>query len=111
MKRLLSVIVCLIIMAACGEAGEITLAWNASASTGVTGYKLHYGTASGSYGTVTDVGGVLTFKVTELTLNQNYCFVATAYDAEGNESGYSNEVCGLPTRTIRTLAAPVLRIP
>lgn len=30
-------------------AGQITLAWDASTSTGVAGYQLHYGPASGNY--------------------------------------------------------------
>ena len=30
-------------------AGQASLAWNASASTSVTGYKVHYGTARALY--------------------------------------------------------------
>ena len=55
-------------------------------------YRIHYGTASGSYTVHTDVHNVTTYTVTGLTAGQTYYFAATAYDASGNESGYSNPV-------------------
>ena len=54
--------------------------------------RIHYGTASGSYSVHTDVHNVTTHTVTGLTAGQTYYFAATAYDASGNESGYSNPV-------------------
>lgn len=71
-------------------AGQASLAWNASASSGVTGYKVHYGTASRSYSTHLDVGNKLTSSVPNLTAGTTYYFAVTAYNAAG-ESGYSNE--------------------
>ncbi|HEX5679822.1 MAG TPA: choice-of-anchor U domain-containing protein, partial [Desulfobacterales bacterium] len=58
----------------------------------LAGYKVHYGTASGSYTTVVDVHKVTTAVVTGLSAGQTYYFVVTAYNASGNESGYSNQV-------------------
>jgi hypothetical protein len=110
MKRFFCFIVVFLLLASCAGAGEITLAWDPSASDGVTGYKIHVGTASRSYVEIKDVGNVLTYKVDKLEMGKEYFFAATAYDAEGNESGFSNEVSGLPSRTVRTLIAPVLRI-
>ena len=56
----------------------------------MAGYKVYYGTASGKYNHSVDVG-----NVTQTTLHvskKKYCIALTAYDAYGNESGFSNEV-------------------
>jgi hypothetical protein len=39
-----------------------------------------------------DVGNVNAYVISDLSGGTRYYFVATAYDAMGNESGYSNEV-------------------
>lgn len=73
-------------------AADISLAWDPSPSTGVTGYKIHYGTASGQYTTIVDVGNVLTATIPGFAENgTTYYFAATAYDAT-SESVFSNEV-------------------
>ncbi|MBK8338081.1 MAG: PKD domain-containing protein [Sterolibacteriaceae bacterium] len=82
-------------------AGQASLAWNASASSGVTGYKVHYGTASRNYATHLDVGGALSATVPNLTAGTTYYFAVTAYNAAG-ESGYSNEA----TAAIPVAVAP-----
>lgn len=82
---------------ACHGATNVTFAWDASSSADVTGYRVYQSTISGSYnkatGKVCDVGAtILTCTVTGLPDNQTFYFVATAYDASGNESAYSNQV-------------------
>jgi hypothetical protein len=72
-------------------AASVTLAWDANSETNLAGYKLHYGSASGQFPTVVDVGNVLTATVSNL-VEGTYFFVATAYDTEGLESDPSNEV-------------------
>ena len=69
-------------------AGQASLAWNASASTNVTGYKVHYGMASASYATHVDVGNSLSATVPTLTPGATYYFAVTAYNSAG-ESGLS----------------------
>ncbi|MGB7989286.1 MAG: PKD domain-containing protein [Candidatus Methylophosphatis roskildensis] len=71
-------------------AGQAGLAWNASASSTVTGYKIHYGATSAAYSTHVDVGNSLSATVPNLTAGAKYFFAVTAYNASG-ESGYSNE--------------------
>ena len=72
-------------------AGQVTLAWDAVANA--TGYKLHYGQASGSYASTTDAGNQLTYTVPSLTDGARYYFAVTAYGPTGTtESSYSNEV-------------------
>ncbi len=70
-------------------AGAIPIMWDANTDDTV-GYKVYYGNASGNYGTPVDVGNVTTYVVD--VLDGNWYIVVTAYDAYGNESGYSNEV-------------------
>jgi hypothetical protein len=74
-----------------GMAGDVSLAWNPSTSPGVTGYKIYYGASSGSYGTPIPIPNQTTYIVTGLP-DGTYYFAVTAFDASGNESGYSNEV-------------------
>jgi hypothetical protein len=74
------------------RAEQVILAWDANTETDLAGYKIHYGTASGSYTTHVDVHNITTFMVTGLSPGQTYYFAASAYDTSGSESGYSNEV-------------------
>src|SRR3972149_7046251 len=96
------------------NAGEAILTWDPPTTntdgtplTALAGYKIHYGTTSGNYTTVIDVGNVTTYTVTNLTNNVTYYFATTAYDSSGNESGFSNEVSKTIAGTSDT-TAPVL---
>jgi hypothetical protein len=78
--------------------GQATLSWNAPTTnvdgtplTDLAGYKLYYGTASGTYAQNINVGNVTTYTVPTLTDGLTYYFAVTAYDTASNESGYSNE--------------------
>ena len=57
----------------------------------MVGYRLYYGTNSGSYQYVTNVGSALTQAVV-LPHGGRWFFAATAYDTNGLESDFSNEV-------------------
>jgi hypothetical protein len=69
-----------------------TLAWSAAA--GVTGYKLHFGTASGSCTNVVDVGNVTRCTLTESLASYFVYYATSSYNAAGQESGLSNMVVG-----------------
>ncbi|MCF6237545.1 MAG: fibronectin type III domain-containing protein [Candidatus Marinimicrobia bacterium] len=85
-------------------AQTVTLSWDASPTTDpvVTGYKIYYQSApymaqwDGSGATQgaspIDVGSVLTYQLTDLADGVVYYFAVTAYDAQANESTYSNIV-------------------
>jgi hypothetical protein len=76
----------------CLARGEtVTLAWDASASTNVAGYRVYYGTNSRAYFGVTNAGLVLTQTVV-LPHSGRWFFAATAYDTNGLESDFSSEV-------------------
>ncbi len=72
------------------------LAWDAVADPTLSGYRIYYGTAPGTYlqsvGQGLNVGSATTFTVTGLSSGTRYYFAATAYDTLNNESTYSNEV-------------------
>jgi len=76
--------------------GTATLAWNASTATNLSGYRIYYGTAPGTYfqslGEGVNVGNVTTFTITGLGRGTRYYFAATAYDTSNSESAFSNEV-------------------
>ncbi len=71
---------------------QITLAWDPAGSPDAVGYKVYYGASSKAYNSSIDVGNVTSYTVTGLSVGQAYYFAATAYDAQGQESPYSNEV-------------------
>ena len=70
---------------------DVSLAWDHSVSENVTGYRIYYGHESGIYDTHEEFGYVNQATISGLEPGL-YFFAATALDAEGNESGYSNEV-------------------
>ena len=81
---------------------SVILEWDPNTETDLEGYKVYYNTGSGGppyngTGAVegsspVDVKNVTTFTLTGLSNVESYYFVVTAYDTEGLESGYSNEV-------------------
>ncbi len=73
-------------------AGEVTLAWDPPLdATGLAGYMIHFGPEPGQYDNSYDVGNVTQCTVSGLAPG-TYYFAVTAYNEEGEESGYSNEV-------------------
>jgi chitinase len=87
-----SVLLVALLISVWARAEQVTLAWDANTELDLAGYKVHYGTASGSYTTSVDVHNIITYTVTGLTAGQKYYFAVTAYNASNNESGYSNQV-------------------
>ena len=77
-------------------AGTATLTWDAVTAANLSGYRLYYGTAPGTYfqaiGSGVNVGNVITHTLTGLSSGTRYYFAATAFDTSGNESSFSNEV-------------------
>ena len=74
---------------------DVTLLWNANAEPDVTGYRIAWGSSSGSHPNLIDVGNVTSYTVTGLTQSTTYYFVIQAYDGAGNFSPNSQEVSGV----------------
>ncbi|MEK6598397.1 MAG: Ig-like domain-containing protein, partial [Gemmatimonadota bacterium] len=70
----------------------MTLTWNPSADSNVTGYRIYYGVASRTYTNIVDVGGATSVTISNLVEGVTYYFAATAYNVLGMESDYSGEI-------------------
>jgi len=87
-------------------AANANLAWNASTSSGVAGYKISYGSTSGSYTSTIDVGNNTSYTVPSLQEGSKYYFAVKAYDsAKTTESAYSNEASFTVPVTTAALSA------
>ena len=73
-------------------AASVTLAWDPSPDTNVVGYYIYFGPASGDYTNKLSAGPALTLTVPGLAPGGRYYFSATAVDATGLESEFSEEV-------------------
>ena len=77
--------------------GSVNLAWDAVSSANLSGYRVYYGTAPGTYlqplGRGLDAGNITGYAITGLTIGTRTYLAITAYDAANVESAYSNEVC------------------
>ena len=89
MKRLLTILI--LLSATLVHAQKVRLAWDASPSPDVVGYRIHFGTNAGSYGFVTNVGLVRT-QTLVVPHTGRWFIAATAVDANGVESDFSNQV-------------------
>ena len=80
-------------------ASSAVLTWDPVIDPNLTGYRVYYGTASGTYfqatGAGISVGNVTTFTVPGLSGATRYYFVVTSTNNAGYESAYSNEVSKL----------------
>ena len=72
-------------------AADLTLSWDPNSESDLAGYKLYYGTASGIYGTPITLGIETTYTITGLPPG-TYFFALKAFNTQGLESGFSNEV-------------------
>lgn len=77
-------------------ATSVTVAWDASSDTSVTGYLLLYGTSRGAYTGQVDVGNRTQFTLLGLPAG-TYYFVVKAYNATQVQSAASNEVSAVIT--------------
>jgi hypothetical protein len=72
-------------------AAQAVLAWNASTDSSVTGYKVYYGTQSGTYQAPIGAGNNTTYTLTGLSASQTCYLAVTAYSST-QESPYSQEM-------------------
>jgi hypothetical protein len=86
-----------------------TLAWNASAESNLAGYRVQYGTVSGSPTTTIDVGRVTSWRIAGVQSGLTYYFRVVAYNTAGQTSVPSVQVSytvpGTPTAPSPTLTS------
>ena len=71
---------------------ELTFGWNPAQSPAVTGYKLHYGTATGDNTKTVDLGNVSSAIIPGFVSGVTYYFAITAYNSSGQEGAPSDEI-------------------
>jgi len=84
--------------------GSVTLTWPASTNPSVMGYKVYYGTSSGVYGYVLNVGKATTATISNLVGGTTYYFLVDTYSALGANSPYLNEVSATPLSPVFSLS-------
>jgi hypothetical protein len=80
----------LVLLAPFRASASLTLEW--TANSGVAGYHLYTGTASGVYTVMADEGLATSAAAPNLQAGTKYYFVLTAYASDGSESAPSTEV-------------------
>ena len=75
--------------------GSLRVEWQASAAPDVAGYWVGYGDRPGSY-ILSDAGQTTSFTFTDMVVGSTYYMAVQAYDQEGNQSGFSNVISGIP---------------
>jgi hypothetical protein len=80
----------LLLTASTLRAATVTASWNPNPEPDIAGYKLLYGTGSGSYSSSVDVGNVTSY-VLSVSAGQTYFFTVQAYNTAGMQSSYSTE--------------------
>ncbi len=87
-------------------AQSATLAWNANGESDLAGYRVEYGTVSGSPSTTVDVGNVTQRQFNGLQAGVTYYFRVKAYNTANQESAPSVEVSHTPpVAVVPTLSA------
>ena len=94
-------------LVACGAYGQavppVTMGWDLSTDTNVTGYEVYYGTTSGDYSNGIDAGTNVATQIAGLNTGTTYYFVVVAYNAAGTQSVPSSEVTYTTPNTPTTL--------
>jgi hypothetical protein len=106
-RLLLLVVTAFTVAASTAAAQNVTLAWNANPESNIAGYRVQYGTQSGSPSATVDVGRVTSRLFTGLTVGTRYYFRVLAYTTTGQTSAPSSEVSHVvPSST--TTSAPTI---
>jgi hypothetical protein len=83
----------ILICTAISYAAQVTLEWDANYEPNISGYNVYYGNSSRDYDVTLDVGNWTSVTIAGLEDNEAYYFAVTAYNTDGDESGYSSEAC------------------
>lgn len=93
---LASLILSFFILSLPARAAVVLVDWEASQSDNVTGYNVYYGSQSGSYAFVVDVGNTTSHVFDDFPEDKPYYFAVTAYNDSDLESDYSAEAYYTP---------------
>lgn len=106
--RILIVLLFIVFLPAAGSAASLLVNWNANTESDLAGYKVYYGTQTGTYGAPVTLGKVTSYTLANVTAGRTYYFALTAYDTSGNESARSAEVSAyVPATQTQASLSPV----
>jgi hypothetical protein len=101
--------VALVALVGATTASAQTLTWNANSETNLAGYRVQYGTVSGSPTSTVDVGRVTSWRITGVSAGVTYYYRVVAYNTSGQTGTPSAQVSyvvsGTPTTPTTTLTA------
>lgn len=89
-----------------GTGYSMKVIWPANTESDLAGYKVYWGTASGTYPNSQNAGNATSYTITGLTDGTKYYIAVTAYDTEGNEGAKSIEATGTPKAIASRPEAP-----
>ena len=81
----------------------MTLAWDRSPDSSVTGYRVYYGGVSGNYTNSLAVGNATTATIPGLASGVTYFFAVSASATNGLESILSNEIAYTVPKALPTV--------
>jgi uncharacterized repeat protein (TIGR02543 family) len=87
-----------------GFPAEVNLAWDPNTEPDLAGYKIYLGVQPRQYSWIMDAGNRTQATVGNLDATITYFLSITAYNAQGMESGFSNEVNYTPPTTSFSLS-------
>jgi hypothetical protein len=85
---------------------KLNVSWAANPESDLAYYEVHWGTSSGSYASVRNVGRSTSTVLTDLANGITYYVAVTATNTSGHSSGYSQEKTGVPTAPPKGLTSP-----
>jgi hypothetical protein len=84
----------------------VALAWDPNPEEEIAGYRVYYGEESRRYSARITLGKTTACVVSDLPAGRTYYFAVTAWDAAGQESGYSEEALhSIPAAPVPAAAA------
>jgi hypothetical protein len=89
---------------------SVMLSWQPSSDPNAVGYRIYYGTSSHNYSDTNSVGKLTSVTIDGLTNGVTYYFAATTFNAQNQESGFSNEASYQVPAVTETNAAPTMQI-
>jgi hypothetical protein len=91
-KRWLAAAGALLLFILSNRASAVVLEWDSNTETNLAGYRLYVGEASRNYSTVLEAGNQNNREVTALQPGTTFYFAVTAYNSDGLESDFSEEI-------------------
>ena len=83
-----------------GSGTSVSVSWLPNEEADLSHYSVYWGALSGAYTGAADTGTDRTYEINGLTEGERYFISVTASDLEGNESGKSVELTGIPSEIL-----------